>query len=340
MSLLNHALSVIILLFSLLPAITSCSDAESFTIEGTVEGNPTINMRFIYFSNGRMVKGLTAAREGKFEYRGSTLSPTVVEILDNEYRPMGCVYVANGERIQCKLTRNDPFAITAGGNDITSRWADWLRANAGELSSPSSANAAVERYVASHPSDLLSTLLMLHAYDASGDAVRADSVMMTIASEARPGWLTDGFNSMLQRLVASVDTVPAISAVDMRDSLVDIDLSGRPYNIIVISHASRERTDSVVPMLRKYSTKQLRRRVHIADISTDRDTASWHSSVKADTASWQQLWVAGSLATPGINRLGIQRQPWIIITDSTGCRLSGGASVAVASAFLDSLLHD
>ncbi len=317
-------------------AMWACGDSETFTIEGTVDGNATLNLRFIYLNNGTLVRGLTAARDGKFEYKGVATVPTIVDILDNDYRLLGRVYTVNGEHITCQLTRNAPNAIKVSGSGISERWASFLNANAEALSGKD-ANAVIERYVASNPSDLVSTLLMVTSYDASTDALRADSVMSMIDTEQRPAVLVGTFNALLQRLVAVNDTVAPISALNMRDSIVEFDPAARRWSLIVLSDDGSGRSDSIVDALRRLNRKSLRPRLQIADISLDRDTAAWHNSVRPDSASWTRLWVAGSLASPGIDRLGASRLPYFIVTDSTGRRLFSSPSVSKAEAFIDSL---
>lgn len=321
-------------------AMWSCGDSDSFTIEGTVDGNATINLRFIYYTNGTLVRGLTAARDGKFEYKGVALSPCIVEILDNDYRPLGRVYVGNGDRIECQLTRNAPDRIKVSGNDISERWAGFLNSNADRLAT-SEKNSVIEDYVSKNPADIVSTLLMLTSYDASADAFRADSVMSAINPEVRPSILVESFNSLLQRLVSSeaTDTVAPISALNMRDSLISVDPSAKKLSLIVISDAGSGRSDSIVPALKRLYRKSSRPRLQLADIAVDKDTILWHQSVRPDSASWQQLWVAGSLASPGIDRLGVPALPYFIVTDSTGVQLLRTQSVKRAEAFVDSCIN-
>ncbi len=227
------------------------------------------------------------------------------------------------------------------GSDISERWARFLKANDEKLSSPS-ANAVIEDYVARNPSDIVSTLLMLTSYDASANALRADSVMSTINPDVRPGHLVDGFNTMLQRLVASTATeaVSPIPGINMRDSLVEINPADRPLTLIVISdNKGPGRSDSIVPALKRLGRKALRPSLQIADISVDRDTTAWHNSVRTDSASWKRIWVAGSLASPGIERLGVPQLPYFIVSDSTGSQLLRTPSVGRAEAFVDSCIN-
>lgn len=317
-------------------ALAACGDNETFTVEGTVDGNATINLRFIYYNNGTLVRGLTAARDGKFEYKGVATEPTAVDILDNDYRLLGRLYTVNGEHITCELTRNAPNDIKVSGSDISERWARFLNSNAEALSGPD-ANASIERYVADNPSDIVSTLLMVTAYDASSDALRADSIMSLIDTDRRPGALVGSFNTMLQRLIAVNDTVAPIPALNMRDSIVDFDPAAKRWSLIVLSNDMSGRSDSIVEALKRLNRKALRPTLQIADISLDSDTAAWHKSVKPDSATWTRLWVAASLASPGIDRLGVNRLPYFIVTDSVGSQLLRTPSISRAEAFIDSL---
>ena len=339
MARLNHKLSRILssIVCSLL--LWGCGDSESFTIEGTVEGNATLNLRFLYYTNNTLVRGLTAARDGKFEYKGVATSPTILEILDNDYRLMGRLYVVNGERIECHLTRNAPNAIKVSGSEISERWADFLNKN-NEALSTAKANEIIEQYVSDNADDIVSTLLLLTSYDASSDALRADSIMSSLNPEVRPSTLVAGFNALLQRLVSDTATQPIspISCLNMRDSLVEVTASSRPLSLIVLSDNMSGRKDSIVPALKRLNSTSKRKTLQIIDVSLDKDTVSWHMSVRPDSAGWRQLWVAGSLASPGIERLGVPDVPYFIVTDSTGTQLLRTSSISRAEAFADSCI--
>lgn len=320
--------------------VTACGDSESFTIEGTIEGNPTLNVRFIYSSGGTLVRGLTAARDGKFEYKGVAPTPTILDILDNDYRLMGRLYVSNGNRLTCHLDRTNPNAMTVSGNEVSERWAKFLNEK-GEGLKSSQANAIIEKYVADNPSDILSTLLILTSYDSSRDALRADSIMSSIDQSVRPSYLVDGFNSMLQRLVSQTATEPVVPIpfFNLKDSLVDFRPSARRWSVIALSDANSGRSDSILPVIRRLNAKKNRQSLQIVDFSVDRDTVTWHKSVRNDSASWSQAWVPGSIASPGIERLGVPSVPYFIVVDSTGAQALRTASVTRLEAFVDSCLR-
>lgn len=319
-------------------AMAACGDSESFTVEGRLEDNATMNIRYIYYTNGVLNRGVTASRGGKFEFKGMSPTPTILEITDNDYRPLGRLYISNGNRIECTLTRGNPNAIKVSGSDVNSRWAGFLNENVDALKG-TGRNRTVEQYVAAHPDDIVSTLLMLTVYDSSGNALRADSVMSSINQDKRPAILVEGYNSMLQRLVAQTATeaVVPIPYFSRRDSLVTFNPAARPWSLFVLSDEMSGRGDSIVPTLRRISRLKDGPRIQIVDISTDRDTVRWHRSTLSDSAVWKQGWVAGSLASSGIDRLGIPRLPYFIVIDSTGTQALRTGSASKTENFISGL---
>ena len=170
----------------LLAAGISCTDNEQFRVNGTIEGKPTINLRAAYWADGAYRQLLTASRDGEFEFFGSSKTPAVVDIMDHEYRVIGRIYIANGQNVECTLDRSNPFNISASGNETVEKWTRFLKENADSLRSGSgTANAIIGRYVKANPADVVSTLLMLTAFDASADPAGADSLLFSIVVSAR-----------------------------------------------------------------------------------------------------------------------------------------------------------
>ncbi len=319
--------------------MTSCGDSDSFTVEGKIEDKVTMNVRYLYYANGLLNKGVTASRDGKFELKGVSQTPTILEIMDNDYRPLGRLYIANGDRIECSLTRGNPYAIKVKGSDDNCRWADFLNENSVSLTG-NKANETIEKYVGDHSDDIVSTLLMLTSYDSSRNALRADSIMTSINQDVRPAVLVDGYNSMLQRLVMQTvsEAVMPIPYFSRKDSLLTFNPGHRPLSIVIMSDETSGRRDSIVPALKRLKKLKNSDKLQMMDFSMDRDTVKWHRSILSDSASWKQGWVAGSIASPGIDRLGIPRLPYFIVTDSTGNQMLRTASVSEAENFISSRL--
>lgn len=333
---INGCLGALICFIS--PLLSSCGDDETFRVEGSIAGSPTMNLRVAYYGNGGMQMAITAAREGKFEFTGSSQQPTLVEIMDNDYRPIGRLYAVNGDELSCRLNRANPFDITVSGSDIARRYADAMRDKAETMQrgSWSQRNDIIAGYIAANPTDIVSTLLLLTAYDSAHDPFGADSLMTAISPEARPATLTDSYNFLLHRLVSEREgnRVMPIRYVTHADSMTTFNPSQQAYALLALSDKDCGRTDSIVPALRRLSRNLQKGHFTIVDFSLDPDTIIWHRTIKPDSASWRQGWCAAAIASPGIERLAAPSLPYFVVVDSAGSRVFGSPSVLETEKFL------
>lgn len=316
--------------------VTSCGDDERFRISGTIEGNPTMNLRVNYYASGVNNSLITASREGKFEFYGSSQYGSVVEIYDYDNKLLGRAYIANGEVIELKLNRENPFLIEASGNEATSAWARFLRSNAEVLQNGGTdADRAIADYIADHPDRLESTLILVGNFNAARNPQLADSLMELIDPAVRPSNITESFNYLLQRMVlASVsEPVMPFRYLERNDSVRTFKPSDSHLSLLVIDNNKSKRADSIVPVLKRLSRLN-RPKTKILELSTDPDTIEWKRTTRRDTATWTQAWVAGGIAGRGINMLGIPSVPYCIVVDSAGTQLHRGISVAEAEAFI------
>ncbi len=318
--------------------VVSCSDTEQFRVNGTIKGEPTMNLRAVYYADGAYRSVITAVRGGEFEFYASSKQPTLLEITDYDYKPLGRLYVSNGNAYEINIDPTDQYAVEAGGSDINPRWADFLRQNADSLRTD--AGKAVADYVRTHPDDIVSTLLLLTTFDSSGAVVDADSLMSLIKPEARPSSLTEGYNYMLQRLVTSeaLGDMDTIRYIDRGGNLMVFDASKQRCSLLSISVQSDKRTDSIVPALKRMNKKYDKSEFAMLDFSLDSDTTLWKSSIRVDSADWKQGWAPGGLAAIGIGKLGVPSVPFFIVCDSTGNQLYRGPHIKTAEKTIKNIL--
>lgn len=314
---------------------SSCGDQESFRISGTIEGNPTMNLRVSWYADGAMHNLITAARDGEFEFRGRAVSPAVIEISDYENRLIGRTYAANGQEVTLRLTQANPRQISAQGNETAAAWADFLSQHAQD----EALEEAISEYVHANPDNVVSTLLLVCNYDAASDPIGADSLMQLISPAARPAALTEGFNFLLQRMVQAGATGPVVPFVyfSRRDSLCMFRPSDRPYSLIAFTNNRSGRTDSIIPAL-KEASRRYGRRLTILELSLDSDTVEWKRNTRRDTATWEQAWGAGGFAARGVAPLAIPSIPYFIVCDSTGRQLVRTTSTAAMADTLSTLM--
>lgn len=240
------------------------------------------------------------------------------------------------------IDRDNPYQIEASGNDIASTWAQFLRSNADSLAMGGhTANASIARYIGENPTQLASTLILVHNYDAAIDPVGADSLMNLIEPAARPSNITDGFNFLLQRMVHgnAMTKVKPFRYLDRNDSLRTFTPTDNDLSIIAIDNNRSGRSDSIIPALKRIS-RNGGRHLHILEFSIDADTMEWKRNTRYDSATWIQTWGAGAFAARGIDSLAIPSIPYFIVVDSTGTQVLRSSSVTDAERIVSTLLDN
>ncbi len=333
-------------LLTLLVAImTACGSNDTFKIHGKVAENRTLNLRIVYFGDDNVNNVLTAARDGVFEFEGkSPEQGALVEVLDNDYRVLARLFAVNGEEYNVALNVTTPRLSKVSGSEVNDAWTKWIADNANTLNLRNAKiiNEAVERYVKAHKNDLLSTLLLLTEYDTSIDAVGAQKLMASIAADARPASMVEGWvaNVAAAGESKSKAKVLPITYVISKDSLGTFNPKKQDYALLVFSDENSGRSDSILPKLRELVKKYPnRKRLAIVDFSLDNDTFAWRRGVRADSITWTAAWGAGSVAASGVERLGLTSIPYFIVTDSAGTQLYRGTSITAANDLLTKRLR-
>lgn len=320
---------------------TACADSDSFRLNGEIDTAPTMNLRVVYYADGALRTAVTAAREGEFEIYGSSRYPTVAEIYDYENHLLARTYLVNGQNVKLKITQGNRYLTEASGSDVASRWAEALKDNADSLmASPAAANNAIAAYVRAHPSDVVSTLMLVYDYHADIDPRGADELMQSIDAPARPAALTEGFNYQLQPLIASTaaDSIPDLILRRKGARTDTLRPRSNPYTLIAIVRDNPGRRDSVIGTLRRLK-RSYGRNLEVWEISTDPDTGAWLRSIHADSARWEQAWTAAGVAGRGVSALGVPDIPYFIVCDSTARPLFRGVSTRQTESFIRSLLQ-
>lgn len=333
MNRLTHILTAVVL--ALLAA--ACGDSGRFNVQGTMEGGRTTNLRYAYYNGSAFVQGITAVRDGRFQFEGNSAQPALIELFDNDYRPMGSLYAANGDEIECHVDPSDPYRLRASGRNELERWTTWLREHADGLAEGADANELVADYVVRHPDDIVSALLLTTLFDASrpGAAERADSLLNLVAPESRPFNLTQGLISQLQAVHGSASLRVADFRVRVPGERYDsLRLKDKPLWLFTFTSEQSGRRDSVVAALRDVQ-RYHSRRVRIVDISLDADTLAWRRLTRPDSAEWTQAWLPGGTSAVGIDSLALPRLPYFIVADSTGRQLLRTGSISEAAKYID-----
>lgn len=325
--------------------LTSCGHSDTFRIEGKLTDGSAINLRIIYYSDGAVVTGITASKDGgKFVYEGHVSYPALIEIYDNDYRLLGRMVASPGDDLEVKLDTKQPYLIEIEGNKTSKQWSDFLRTNAEMLQSGkhSARNELIANYVKDNPDNRVSELLMMTEFDASvpGGAILADSLMNLISPDIREKGFSVSYGLIVERVgkQASNEKVMPIPYRKLDNITALFKPSEKPYNLIALTddHSNR---DTIIKELRHIAATHPHQRLGLIELSMDMDTTVWARSIRTDSATWTQGWVAGAISGQSIDRLGIPDVPYYIVADSAGHQVWRGKSITEASSQLKNILN-
>lgn len=322
-------------------SVSGCS-SDGFHVEGKIAGAGRQNLRAVYYADGAMRMIPAMVENGSFAFDGRASEPALVELYTSDRTLVGRFVVKNGENIRCEFDRKNPWLMTIEGNELSGRWAEFLRDNARLLSEGSRAdvNALVANYVERNSDDPLSSLLLLTLYDAGADPTGAAGLLAKTDPDSRPHSLLEGYEHLLAVVNDSLAAAPVgpMRVYSVHDSMMTFRPSKRGVTLISLSTAATGRSDSIVKRLKTLSEGGKSGSVSILDLSLDADTVAWRESIAADSARWTQAWAPGGLGAAAVEPLAVSRVPYFIVTDSAGCQLYRGGSLAAATSAVEKFL--
>ncbi|MCM1021331.1 MAG: DUF4369 domain-containing protein [Muribaculum sp.] len=314
--------------------LAACGDDSQFRIEGTVEGLGTRSITLTYVDGNNLRQITMVAIDGKFSLTGTSKNYTIAELSTSNRTIVARMLVKNGETLKCKLNLTEPDKDEITGNGPTERWAAFLREKADSLAMPSETNRIIRQYVTSHKGDIVSSALMLTAFNSRVSQLEADSLISTLNPEARPESLVDSYRFLLSSVNAaemntSVKTFVMASAGDSMERYYPIH-----YKCTMLAFTGREgeRRDTIRPVLKALRYKYKQDLLHIIEISTAPDSLQWRNEISADSATWTQVWAPALPAHSSFDDLQLPYIPYYIVSDSIGRPIYRGPSATEASA--------
>ena len=323
----------IALMVAAMLGMAGCGDDSEFRVTGTIEGLGTQNLRVIYYTNTGLKSLTSTAVDGKFNFTGNAPAETLVEIFTSDRVPLMRLAIRNGETVEVKIDRAEPYKLTLKGNDVSKRMAAFMRDNRDLLTAGNreAINAAVADYVGRNTKDLSSTILLLTEYDAFGHEQEADSLLNMIDAKSRPEFLTENIEAGLAQRNAAVEharMLPLRLYTDA-DSMTTFNTSGSAYSLLIFTRTGRERADSLRYQLSVLMGRTDASRLRVVDISLATDSADWHSQPHILPADKDGIsaWMPGAIASVPVKQLAITRTPYFVVADSAGTQIYRGASL-------------
>lgn len=329
-------------LSALLAVVFAACGSDSFNVEGRIEGAGRQNLRAVYYADGAMRMVPAMVIDGKFSFTGRATEPALVELYTSDRRLLGRFVAKNGETIKCEFDYRNPYAVTIEGNELSGRWADFLRDNSATLVNGGSnaVNALVARYVEHNPSDPLSSLLLVTLYDSASDPAGAQRLLDRIDPADRPFSVLEGYAETLAAVNDKSALIPVreLRLYCLKDSMATYRPSRHKASMICFSTAESGRKDSIIKTLKRLAKATSGADRLILDISLDADTLQWKQAIEKDSATWTQAWAPGAAAATSVEPLAIDRLPFFIVTDSAGNQLYRGSELVKAEAVMTNQL--
>lgn len=327
-----------ILSLCLAALVAACSSSDSFTLGGTVAGNPNMNLYARYYGNGKVVAPVVRVAEGKFQFSGVSRTPTLVELYDNEGRALGYILAGNGDELSLTIDRANPFLMQASGTEPMEKWTALANANAETLfaGTDSAVNALVESEVRENPTSLASALLFITAYRKNGHQAAADSVAALLDPSVRLSSLFDPYLTLQSHYsgkdyAAPVDSFPYVVFEDPNPH----HFSPKGYGRTLLAFCTNYqdvydyRRDSLVPALKEVAKNK---DVQIIDFYLTSDSINFRTTVRNDSVAYARAWAPGGIFAKGIDRLAVPATPFYIVTDSAGAQIYRGSKLWEAKA--------
>lgn len=331
-------LPVYILLTTILSVLSlaSCADDSRFVVRGTTVGADNMNLRFGYNTPEGYRSGIVAVRDGKFEFAGISSQPTLVEMFEHDYKPLGWLWLKGGETVECTLSPSRPEAMSSRGTETNERLSAFLSANSEALrKGPAEANKAVAAYVGEHPSDVLSGILMVALYNSAHDPAGADSLLNLLEPSARPESLAGSYAFLLSTAMPEdgAGALDSLTFISTHNRVEAIRPSASRATLLVFSDAEAQRNDSILASMGRVAGMK---GALVADVYLCADTLSWRRMIrgeklrKVDNEAWQRAWLPGNLGAPQLRALGVPGLPYALVCDSAGRTLFRGADILEA----------
>jgi len=330
--------SLIIQILALI-VLTACDSETAFTVSGSIDGIGAQMLSLTYFADGTLRRVSSPASNGQFSIKASAKEPSLATLTLSDGTPIATLVVENGVKIKVTADLADPTGITVEGNDPSEKIAAWIKDNAQVIKQSDAAaiNASIAEFIAENSGDISATALLVTHFRTEGYEHMADSLFTSISTDARPAALVQNFNAVLASKLSATTTsdIEALTLYEYGDSLVSYNPRAYQTSLLCFLSADRRLRDSVIPELKNMAEQFNDKQFRIIEISTTPDSATWKSSVKNDSATWNRIWAPGSVSAPGIRKLGIERVPYFIVASSDGAQIYRGISISAARQIID-----
>jgi hypothetical protein len=182
--------------------------------------------------------------------------------------------------------------------------------------------------VREHPSDLLSTVLLMADYTDYSDRAKVEKLLGGIDGKCRPESLTEVFTGLSSANASNRSQLPRLMSLTLikhGSEFEKIDLMGHVtlLNLWAKPQTERDRTINAIKALEGAGKSA----VKVIDVLIESDSLRWHETIANDPQGWSHYWAPGGPLEPGIQLLRVTSAPWYAVVDSAGLIAYSGPSL-------------
>lgn len=313
--------------------------SRDFTIEGQIDGVPDKVITVAYIGDsGAVSQQITLSKGNMLKFTGISSDPTLVWLWDSQGQIVAQMVVKNGDRI---IVASDGFqlpTLNVKGNDVTEQWMKFRKENQNLINSQEyvAVDKLIEKQITEHPDQLLSTVLLVAEYSQLDDTKKVSSLLQAINAEVRPQRLVSTLEYMIQHKAGQPTMLTGLTMFRQDAGVEELVTRGK-CTVLLFWSRGDERLQACVDTMRNVSG-YYGRRVVMADILVDTDTAQWYRSTHNTAMPWGHWWAPGGLMDPMLHGLNVERTPMMLVADSTAHVVYWGLSPTDASVTLAHLL--
>ena len=310
--------------------LASCS-SSGFKIDGNIANLEGDAVRVLFRADSGVVdERVTADRKGEFTFMGESTNPVLVSVLSLRGEPLAMMVAVNGDRLKLSGDASKAMGVKVSGNHLNEEW-QLFRDEHGSFytdPNPSRLNAAIEKYVREHPSDLLSTVLLMADYTDYSDRAKVEKLLGSIDGKCRPESLTEVFTGLSSANASNRSQLPRLMSLTLikhGSEFEKIDLMGHVtlLNLWAKPQTERDRTINAIKALEGAGKSA----VKVIDVLIESDSLRWHETIANDPQGWSHYWAPGGPLEPGIQLLRVTSAPWYAVVDSAGLIAYSGPSL-------------
>ena len=329
---------ILLSLLILVATLASCSN-DSFKIDGDITNLDGTTVKVVFRGDSGIIDSIVSVdKKGHFKFKGKSAQPVIVSLLNHSNHVLAMLVATNGDHLTVKGDAGKEMSIKVKGNRLNEDWQLFREEHAAFYTdaNPSRLDAAIEKYVREHPTDMLSTVLLVADYSDYSDLEAVEKLFKAINTEVRPKSLTESLpidpsgrkKSLMPRLMTLnlIKHGGGFEEIKLSDRVAILSMWANPQN-------DREKAKSQINGIRESSDNA----INVIDILTESDTLRWHRTIAGE--DWPHYWAPGGPLEQGIQLLGITSLPWYAVTDSTGLIVYSGPSFDIAGKKALSLIH-